>query len=328
MPADPKIAAIVGSGFIGRAWAIAFARAGCSVRLYDAQSTAGPAALAFIDSVLDDLAANDLLLGSTAAEVQTRISTATDLGQALAGADHVQENTPEDLETKRRIFPELDRLAAKDAIIASSTSALVPSSFMENVPGRARCVVVHPINPPYLIPAVEIVPSQWTSAETLERTRSFMTAIGQSPMVMNREIDGFIMNWIQGALLEEAFRLVADGVCTVEDVDIGIRGGLALRWSFMGPFETIDLNARRRRARLCRALPGNLCPAVSVHATSRRLVRICTQGRRGGPPGASPRRQTGRAATLARPAPHGTAPLQAPGAHRNRRIARELKVGK
>ncbi|MGB8609097.1 3-hydroxyacyl-CoA dehydrogenase NAD-binding domain-containing protein, partial [Bradyrhizobium sp.] len=232
MPADPKIAAIVGSGFIGRAWAIAFARAGCSVRLYDAQSTAGPAALAFIDSVLDDLAANDLLLGSTAAEVRTRISTVTDLGQALAGADHVQENTPEDLETKRRIFPELDRLAAKDAIIASSTSALVPSSFMEKVPGRARCIVVHPINPPYLIPAVEIVPSQWTSAETLERTRSFMTAIGQSPMVMNREIDGFIMNRMQGALLEEAFRLVADGVCTVEDVDIGIRDGLALRWSF------------------------------------------------------------------------------------------------
>jgi 3-hydroxyacyl-CoA dehydrogenase len=103
--------------------------------------------------------------------------------------------------------------------------------------------VVHPINPPYLIPAVEIVPSQWTSAETVERTRSFMTAIGQSPMVMKREIDGFIMNRMQGALLEEAFRLVADGVCTVEDVDIGIRDGLALRWSFMGPFETIDLNA-------------------------------------------------------------------------------------
>ena len=243
MPADPKIAAIVGSGFIGRAWAIAFARAGCSVRLYDTQSTAGPAALAFIDSVLNDLAANDLLLGSTAAEVRTRISTVTDLGQALAGADHVQENTPEDLETKRRIFPELDRLASKDAIIASSTSALVPSSFMEKVPGRARCIVVHPINPPYLIPAVEIVPSQWTSAETVERTRSFMTAIGQSPMVMKREIDGFIMNRMQGALLEEAFRLVADGVCTVEDVDIGIRDGLALRWSFMGPFETIDLNA-------------------------------------------------------------------------------------
>jgi 3-hydroxyacyl-CoA dehydrogenase len=114
---------------------------------------------------------------------------------------------------------------------------------MRDIPGRARCIVVHPINPPYLIPAVEIVPSPWTSAETVERTRAFMTSIGQAPMVMKREIDGFIMNRMQGALLEEAFRLVADGVCSAEDVDIGIREGLALRWSFMGPFETIDLNA-------------------------------------------------------------------------------------
>jgi 3-hydroxyacyl-CoA dehydrogenase len=137
----------------------------------------------------------------------------------------------------------LDQAAEFDAVLASSTSALLPSRFTEHLPGRARCLVVHPINPPYLIPAVEVVPAPWTDPAVVERTRALMSAAGQSPIVMKREIDGFVMNRLQGALLEEAFRLVADGYASIEDVDIGLREGLALRWSFMGPFETIDLNA-------------------------------------------------------------------------------------
>src|SRR5208337_4715471 len=109
--------------------------------------------------------------------------------------------------------------------------------------GRARCLVVHPINPPYLIPAAEVVPAPWTDPAVVERTAALLRAAGHAPIVMKREIDGFVMNRMQGALLEEAFRLVAEGYASVEDVDIGIRDGLALRWSFMGPFETIDLNA-------------------------------------------------------------------------------------
>ena len=128
-------------------------------------------------------------------------------------------------------------------MLASSTSALLPSRFTESLAGRARCLVVHPINPPYLIPAVEIVPAPWTDPQIVERTRTLMTAAGQAPIVMKREIDGFVMNRLQGALLEEAFRLVADGYASAEDIDIGLCEGLALRWSFMGPFETIDLNA-------------------------------------------------------------------------------------
>jgi 3-hydroxyacyl-CoA dehydrogenase len=102
---------------------------------------------------------------------------------------------------------------------------------------------VHPINPPYLIPAAEVVPAPWTAPEVVARTATFLRDAGQAPIVMKRELDGFIMNRMQGALLEEAFRLVADGYASPEDVDVGIREGLALRWSFMGPFETIDLNA-------------------------------------------------------------------------------------
>ncbi|WP_217568661.1 3-hydroxyacyl-CoA dehydrogenase [Mesorhizobium sp. GbtcB19] len=235
--------AIVGSGFIGRAWAISFARAGHDVRMWDQSPDATGGARDYIEGVLGDLAANDLLRGQPVDTVLGRITIVGELAEALADAAHVQENTPENLEVKREVFSLIDRLAGPHAVIASSTSALLPSKFTDHLQGRDRCLVVHPINPPYLIPAAEVVPAPWTSAETLERTRAFLIDAGHAPLVMKRELDGFIMNRLQGALLEEAFRLVADGYASVEDVDIGIRDGLALRWSFMGPFETIDLNA-------------------------------------------------------------------------------------
>lgn len=235
--------AIVGSGFIGRAWAISFARAGCSVRLWDQADGAAAKAVDYISGVLDDLNKNDLLNGQTPSAVLARISPAATLEEAVAEADHVQENTPEVLDVKIKVFERLDAAARRDAVLSSSTSALLPSRFTEGLTGRGRCIVVHPINPPYLIPAAEVVPAPWTTPETVERTRKFLIAAGHAPLVMKKELDGFIMNRMQGALLEEAFRLVADGYASVEDVDTGIRDGLALRWSFMGPFETIDLNA-------------------------------------------------------------------------------------
>jgi 3-hydroxyacyl-CoA dehydrogenase len=235
--------AVVGSGFIGRAWAISFARAGHDVRMWDQSPAATGGARDYIAGVLGDLAANDLLRGQSIDAVLGRIAIAVELEEALADAVHVQENTPENLDVKREVFSLIDSLAGPQTIIASSTSALLPSRFTDHLNGRHRCLVVHPINPPYLIPAAEVVPAPWTSAETVERTRAFLIDAGHAPLVMKRELDGFIMNRLQGALLEEAFRLVADGYASVEDVDIGIRDGLALRWSFMGPFETIDLNA-------------------------------------------------------------------------------------
>jgi len=235
--------AIIGSGFIGRAWAITFARAGHQVTLWDSEPDAPSKALDFICGVLPDLAANGLLDALGPEAMLANIAPESDLAAALAGADYVQENAPERLDVKIALFEKLDRLAPTDAIIASSSSAILPSRFTENLPGRHRCLVVHPINPPYLIPATEVVPAPWTSPDVVARTREFLLAAGQSPIVMKRELDGFIMNRMQGALLEEAFRLVADGYASVEDVDVGIREGLALRWSFMGPFETIDLNA-------------------------------------------------------------------------------------
>ena len=235
--------AVIGSGLIGRAWAISYSRAGHTVALYDAVAGAGEMALGFIDSVLMDLHRNGLLGGHEPSAVRGRITVAETLADALGGAVHVQENTPERLDSKIAVFQELDRLAAPETVLASSTSGLLPSAFTKTLPGRGRCLVVHPINPPYLVPAVEVVPAPWTEAAVLERTGQFMRSAGHAPIMMQKEIDGFVMNRLQGALLQEAFRLVAEGYASTTDVDIGIRDGLGLRWSFMGPFETIDLNA-------------------------------------------------------------------------------------
>lgn len=238
-----KNVTIAGSGFVGRAWAITYARAGCNVTLWDKEKDAPARAMEFIAGVLPELETNGLLNGRSLNEVLDSLKIEEDFGTAVSKANYVQENTPEQLDIKKTVFAELDAAAPDNAILASSTSAILPSAFTEDLAGRHRCVVVHPINPPYLVPAAEVVPAPWTATETVEQCREFLIACGQAPLVMKRELDGFIMNRMQGALLEEAFRLVADGYATVDDIDIGIRDGLALRWSFMGPFETIDLNA-------------------------------------------------------------------------------------
>jgi L-gulonate 3-dehydrogenase len=235
--------AVVGCGFIGRAWAISFARAGHDVALWDQNPDAPHQAINFAASVAPDLAKNDLLAENDPKQILARLRPEKTLAAALADAAHVQESALERLDVKKALFADLDRLAAPSAVIASSSSAILPSLFTEQLPHRERCLVIHPINPPYLIPAAEVVPAPWTSPEIVERARAFLVAAGQAPIVMKRELDGFVMNRMQGALLEEAFRLVADGFATTEDIDVGIREGLALRWSFMGPFETIDLNA-------------------------------------------------------------------------------------
>jgi L-gulonate 3-dehydrogenase len=238
-----KPIAIIGSGMIGQSWAISFARAGFDVRLFDHISGVAKAGLANISSIVSTLAAKNLLNGQTCNAVIARIALSNSLEEAVSNVLHVQENTPEQVQIKRQIFAELDRLAPPGAVIASSTSALLPSAFTDGLKGADRCLVAHPLNPPHLIPAVELVPSPQTSPDILQRTFALMELIGQHPIIVQREIPGFIMNRLQGAILDEAMWLVSEGYATAGDIDIAMRDGLARRWSFMGPFETIDLNA-------------------------------------------------------------------------------------
>ncbi len=238
-----RICAIVGCGLIGRAWAVDFARGGWRVRLVDPTPAALEQASAAIEGILADLVEAGLLDEPARAAARARIEPAAGLEAALGGAAWVQESAPERLELKRSLWAELDRLAPPEAILASSTSAILPSRFTEDLAGRARALVVHPLNPPYLVPAVELCPAPWTSMDTLLAAETVMRELGHSVIRLAREIDGFVMNRLQAALVEEAFKLVAAGICTAEEVDIGLRDGLALRWCFAGPFEVGDLNA-------------------------------------------------------------------------------------
>lgn len=233
--------AIIGSGLIGRAWATIFASHGFDVALHDVAPGAAEAARTHIGSNLEELAGHGLVedpRGSLA-----RIRVASGLADALNGADLVQENGPEAVETKRALFAEMDRLAAPETILASSTSFIMASVFSETLPGRARCVVAHPVNPPHLVPIVELAPAPWTDPAVLARAKAIYEQAGQVPIVLRKEKPGFVLNRLQAVLLAEAFRLVGEGVASAEDVDKTIRDGLGLRWSFMGPFETIELNA-------------------------------------------------------------------------------------
>jgi L-gulonate 3-dehydrogenase len=242
--------AIVGAGLIGRAWAIVFARAGFDVTLWDQFPLQTTAALTFIADRLPELRAAGLLADEPEA-VMARIRPMQSLWEAVREADYIQENGPERTDVKIGMFTELERAARADAVLASSSSGIPASAFTEHLQTRRRCLIAHPVNPPYLVPLVELCPAPWTDPAVTDRTRAIMVEAGQVPATVKKEVDGFALNRLQGALLAEAFRLLADDVISPADLDALVKHGLGLRWSFMGPLETIDLNAPAGLADYC-----------------------------------------------------------------------------
>lgn len=255
--------AIVGAGLIGRSWAMVFARSGWEAAIYDPVEGAAEAAHALCRTGLENLEAHGLC--DDAAAAFARISVAPSLEAAVDGARHVQENAPERLDLKRALFADLDRAAAPDAVLASSTSGFRCSLISEALEGRHRCIVAHPANPPHLLPVVEIAPAPWTSPEVVATTRATFEGIGSAPVSVLKEIDGFILNRLQAALLTEAFDLVAKGYVTPQDLDRTLSDGLGLRWSFLGPFQAIELNAPGGIADYC-ARYGRLLASVAAES--------------------------------------------------------------
>jgi 3-hydroxyacyl-CoA dehydrogenase len=234
--------ALIGAGAIGRAWAIVFARAGHRVALQSRTAETLALARQFIDARLSDLQDRGLI-DEQPQRIEGRIETTTDIDAALDRAAYVQENAAENLEEKRALFSRLDALTPQAVVIASSTSTLPTSQFAAHLQHRERCLVAHPVNPPYLIPAVEVSPAPFTDPEAVSRTVALLSSVGQSPIVLKKEIPGFVMNRLQSLVACEAVRLVEDGCIDVDDLDRAVKDGLGLRWSFMGPLETLDLNA-------------------------------------------------------------------------------------
>lgn len=234
--------AIIGAGLIGCAWASVFARAGHTVTLFDIDANAVASARDTVKaSLVKQHAAG--LIGEDPETVLSRVSATGSLEDAVRDADFVQENVRETVDAKKEIYAKLDRLVGPRTLLASSTSGIPASAFTEQIACRQRCFVGHPINPPSVVPLVELVPAPWTDPAVIERARAVYARAGQVPIVVSREIQGFIVNRLQGALLAEAFRLVEDGYVSGADIDKAVKDGLGLRWSFMGPMETIDLNA-------------------------------------------------------------------------------------
>ena len=235
--------ALIGCGLIGQSWAISFLRAGFDVSLFDPVEGVTVQAQKNIKAKLSDLQNHGLLENKNISDYLDKIHLARDISQAVGGSIYVQESGPEDLDIKKELTKNIDAATPDDIPIASSTSGIPTSLYASDVQGKYRCLVSHPINPPHLIPAVEIVPAPFTSEAITQNVKEIIISIDKEPLELKKEIPGFVVNRLQGALLSEAFNLVKDGISTAEDIDKAISQGLGLRWSFMGPFQTIHLNA-------------------------------------------------------------------------------------
>ena len=239
---SPPIA-IIGAGSIGAAFALLFASAGRRVHVFDPSPQQRDTVVEQVVASWRDLHSFQLARSSEAA-VRERIRVFDSMRTAAADADYVQECAPEQVQMKREIFAELDVCTPPDAVLASASSALPVSMFAQGLRGASRCLVAHPGNPPFLLRVIELVPAAFTAAGATEQAQRVLSSVGLTPILVRKEIAGFVFNRLQGAVLREAYCLVRDGVASVEDIDCIVRDGLGLRWSVVGPFETVDLNTR------------------------------------------------------------------------------------
>jgi 3-hydroxyacyl-CoA dehydrogenase len=223
--------AIIGTGVIGASWTSLFLAKGLQVVATDVAPDAEAALKKFVETAWPALKR----LGLSAGASQSNLKFAADLSQAVAGVDLVQENGPERIDFKQKLYGQLDELLAPDVIIASSSSGLTMSEIQKGAAAHPeRCVVAHPFNPPHLIPLTEIVGGAKTSESTIQRAAEFYTSIGQRTVRVNKEMPGHVANRLQAALAREVYYLVAEGVVSAADVDTALSWGPGLRWGVMG----------------------------------------------------------------------------------------------
>lgn len=211
---DIRKVACVGAGLIGQGWAALFSSNGFEVILQDVTETILENSVRGVRSNLMFLEANNLLKQGEADAALKRIKVSTLIGEAVGRADYVQESVPDDYGFKKKVFREIDAVAPDHALLASSSSGLLMTEIQKVVTRPQRCVLVHPVLPVYLIPLVEIVGGEQTSRETVIATYNFMKRLGKIPVLLKREVPGYIINRLQAALLREAIDLVDKGVAS------------------------------------------------------------------------------------------------------------------
>ena len=240
MVANIENVACVGVGTIGHSWATLFAIKGYNVAIYDLSSELLNSAMERIKFSAEFLAGNGIISKEEVQDAMNRIKVSSDMSDCVKNADYVQESTFESYEVKGKVFSEIDRI--NDAvIIASSTSGLLMTKIQKAAKKPERCIVAHPWNPPLLLKLVELVPGEKTSKETVQTTYDFIEKLDKIPVIVRKEVPGFIGNRLQAALWREALSLVNNGVATVEDIDKACWAGPGARWGIMGPFLTLHL---------------------------------------------------------------------------------------
>ena len=223
--------AIIGTGVIGASWAAQYLAKGLEVVATDIAPNAETGLRKFVQTAWPALERLGLSPGAS----QSNLKFTADLAQALDGVDLVQENGPERLDFKRKLYGQLDALLPPDVIIASSSSGLKMSDIQVGATSHPeRCVIGHPFNPPHLIPLVEVVGGKKTSEETIQRAMEFYKSIGKKAVRLNKEMPGHVANRLQGALAREVYYLVAEDVLSAADVDDALSWGPGLRWGIMG----------------------------------------------------------------------------------------------
>ncbi|MDB5977134.1 MAG: 3-hydroxyacyl-CoA dehydrogenase [Nevskia sp.] len=223
--------AIIGTGVIGASWTALYLAKGLQVVATDPAPNAEASLQKFVDAAWPALQRLGLSPGAS----KSNVTFTPVLADALAGVDLVQENGPERIDFKQKLYGQIDQLLRPEVIIASSSSGLTMSEIQKGAAAHpGRCVIAHPFNPPHLIPLVEIVGGTKTSEETVQRATAFYTSIGQRTVRLNKEMPGHVANRLQAALAREVYHLVADGVVSAADVDTALCWGPGLRWGVMG----------------------------------------------------------------------------------------------
>ena len=231
---------ICGAGLIGASWAVGFANHGYNVLVYDANPEILSNFFKVVDQLADDL---EIFKKVDLKKLKSSIKICDNLEQICKDSLLIQESIVEDLDEKKKIFLEFEKYASVDTILASSSSYLLPSKISEKLKNKQRCIVAHPALPPHVVPFVEICPSSETSLEVIEKAKDIYKTAHYVPIVLKKEIEGFVLNRLQGALLNEAVRLHEEGYASIDDIDISLKHALGIRWAFLGPFEIMDLNA-------------------------------------------------------------------------------------
>ena len=231
---------ICGAGLIGASWAVGFASNSYNVYVYDSNHDILSNFFKIVDHLADDL---KIFKNVDLNELKSNIKICDNISEICQDSLIIQESIVEDLKEKQKIFSELEKHSSIDTILASSSSYLLPSKISENLENKQRCIVAHPALPPHVVPFVEICPSSETSFEVIEAAKKIYKNANYVPIVLKKEIEGFVLNRLQGALLNEAVRLHEEGYASIDDIDISLKHALGIRWAFLGPFEIMDLNA-------------------------------------------------------------------------------------